>query len=223
MAECGFLERLFPELQEIDRRAAPDPFRRHAASLHAVLPVRRIELLRNPEETCPREIRRPAGGAAGARAPHARVAPARCRHAARPRPRAREPAPRAAGNRLPSAGACGRGNAPLPRSAHHRQMARVAFQAGCREPGCRRPLRDARRERRASEDVVSRHAHRHRSGEPRGADAMEGRFDCGVCTSIRAFGSPWAPRAVPGSTMPVLLSRWPGGLTTFQTRSSRAS
>ena len=49
MAECGFLERLFPELQEIHRRAAPDPFRRHAASLHAVLPVRRVELLRNPE------------------------------------------------------------------------------------------------------------------------------------------------------------------------------
>ena len=49
MAECGFLERLFPELQEIHRRAAPDPFRRHAASLHAVLPVRRIEVLRNPE------------------------------------------------------------------------------------------------------------------------------------------------------------------------------
>ena len=49
MAECGFLERLFPELQEIHRRAAPDPFRRNAASSHAVLPVRRIELLRNPE------------------------------------------------------------------------------------------------------------------------------------------------------------------------------
>ena len=49
MAECGFLERLFPELQEIHRRAAPDPFRRHAASLHAVLPVRHIEVLRNPE------------------------------------------------------------------------------------------------------------------------------------------------------------------------------
>jgi [protein-PII] uridylyltransferase len=46
MAECGFLERLLPELQEIHRRAAPDPFRRHAAALHAVLPIRRIEMLR---------------------------------------------------------------------------------------------------------------------------------------------------------------------------------
>jgi [protein-PII] uridylyltransferase len=49
MAECGLLERLFPELQEIHRRAAPDPFRRYAAAVHAVLPIRRIEMLRNLE------------------------------------------------------------------------------------------------------------------------------------------------------------------------------
>jgi [protein-PII] uridylyltransferase len=48
MAECGLLERLFPELQEIHHRAAPDPYRRHSAGLHAALPIRRIETLRNP-------------------------------------------------------------------------------------------------------------------------------------------------------------------------------
>jgi [protein-PII] uridylyltransferase len=48
MAECGLLERLFPELQQIHRRAAPDPYRRYSAGVHAVLPVRRIEMLRNP-------------------------------------------------------------------------------------------------------------------------------------------------------------------------------
>lgn len=48
MAECGLLERILPELQQIHRRAAPDAVRRYAASVHAVLPIRRLELLRNP-------------------------------------------------------------------------------------------------------------------------------------------------------------------------------
>jgi [protein-PII] uridylyltransferase len=48
MAECGLLERLFPELQAIHRRAAPDPFRRHSAGLRAVVPIRHLETLRNP-------------------------------------------------------------------------------------------------------------------------------------------------------------------------------
>ncbi|MEO7273836.1 MAG: hypothetical protein ABIX28_08485 [Vicinamibacterales bacterium] len=48
MAECGLLERMLPELQQIHRRAAPDAFRRYAAGVHAVLPIRRLEMLRNP-------------------------------------------------------------------------------------------------------------------------------------------------------------------------------
>ena len=48
MAECGLLERMLPELQQIHRRAAPDALRRFAASVHAVLPIRRLEMLRNP-------------------------------------------------------------------------------------------------------------------------------------------------------------------------------
>jgi [protein-PII] uridylyltransferase len=48
MAECGLLEGLFPELQQIHLRAAPDPHRRYSASVHAVLPIRCVEMLRNP-------------------------------------------------------------------------------------------------------------------------------------------------------------------------------
>jgi [protein-PII] uridylyltransferase len=48
MAECGLLERLFPELQQIHRRVAPDPDRRYSPGLHAVVPIRRVETLRNP-------------------------------------------------------------------------------------------------------------------------------------------------------------------------------
>ena len=48
MAECGLLERVFPELQAIHRRAAHEPSRRYSAGVHAALPIRRIEALRNP-------------------------------------------------------------------------------------------------------------------------------------------------------------------------------
>ncbi len=48
MAECGLLERLFPELGQIHRRAPVEPDGRHAAAVHAVHPVRRLELLRTP-------------------------------------------------------------------------------------------------------------------------------------------------------------------------------
>ncbi len=48
MAECGLLECLFPELQQIHRRAVPDPSRRYSAGVHAVLPIRRLEMLRTP-------------------------------------------------------------------------------------------------------------------------------------------------------------------------------
>jgi [protein-PII] uridylyltransferase len=48
MAECGLLDRFFPELQQIHRRAAPDPYRRYAAAVHAVLPIRRVDMLRSP-------------------------------------------------------------------------------------------------------------------------------------------------------------------------------
>ena len=48
MAECGLLERMFPELSQIHRRATPDASRRYSAAVHAVLPVRRLESLRNP-------------------------------------------------------------------------------------------------------------------------------------------------------------------------------
>jgi [protein-PII] uridylyltransferase len=48
MAECGLLERMFPELPQIHRRATPDASRRYSAAFHAVLPVRRLEALRNP-------------------------------------------------------------------------------------------------------------------------------------------------------------------------------
>ena len=42
------LERILPELQQIHRRAVPDAYRPYTASVHAVLPIRRLEALRNP-------------------------------------------------------------------------------------------------------------------------------------------------------------------------------
>jgi [protein-PII] uridylyltransferase len=48
MAECGLLERLFPELQQIHRKATLEVLGRNSAGIRAVVPVRGLEALRNP-------------------------------------------------------------------------------------------------------------------------------------------------------------------------------
>ena len=47
MAECGLLERILPELEQIHRRATADASRRSSAAVQAVLPIRRLEMLRH--------------------------------------------------------------------------------------------------------------------------------------------------------------------------------
>ena len=57
----------------------------------------------------------------------------------------------------------------------HLAMSRAAFLRDSEDPEVVSALRGARADRRAAQDAVPAHARRHRRGQPRDADALEGR------------------------------------------------
>ena len=210
MAECGLLERLFPELQHIHRRAAPDPYRRHSAGVHAVLPVAAPRAAAHAGRPGPGALHRPARGAACARV----ASPSRCccTMSARDAITAMRARACASRSRRSIGSSCQPAAAEPLRFLirHHRQMARVAFRRDAGNP-----------------DVVARFAtlvgseellkmlclvtlDRHRGDQPGCAHAVEGRSAVAPLYRYAASGSRSARPAPPGSTTPGWPWRWPG-------------
>ena len=157
MAECGLLERMLPELSRFT--AAPRRTRLAAlpAAVHAVLPIRRLEMLRQSVEPGAGAVHRSAGGAALAGAADPRAAAARRRHPPRSRARPGESAHRAAGHRSASNSRRRRAETrAIPDSSPSADGA-GGVPARCRQPGRPGALRHARRQRRAAQDAVPGH------------------------------------------------------------------
>ena len=176
MHDCGLLGRLFPEFQAISWRVVRDFYHKYTVDEHTLLTIRNFERLANTDRAGPPALQDGCCRHPVARARRPLAAAARRREVARRRARARERT-HGGGRARPAAGH-GRGarDGPVPDPASSPDVA-VGVPARHRGPGDRQGIRASGRHRRSTQDAVPADPGRHRGGQPRNADALEGGAD----------------------------------------------